>query len=76
MSFLQRVFSFGQDQNTQLNQIACIENDYSGKSCDQLLALLKAEQDPEIHAGVKKLLVSRGYSKKELQALCQAIQTS
>lgn len=76
MSFLQRVFSFGQKdvENTQLNHIACIENDYAGKSCDQLLALLHTEQDPDTIAGLKKLLISRGYSKKELQQLCSTTQ--
>ena len=76
MSFLQRVFSFGQKdaENTQLNHIACIENDYAGKSCDQLLALLQTEQDPDTRAGLKKLLISRGYSKKELQELCSTMQ--
>lgn len=74
MSFLQRVLSFGQGQNLQLNHIACIENDYSGKSCDQLLALLQQETDPDKIVGIKKLLVSRGYSKKELQQLCSTTQ--
>lgn len=70
MSFLQRIMSLGQNQNTQLNHIACIENDYSAKSCEQLLALLKTQQDPDVIAGIKKLLVSRGYSRKELQNMC------
>ena len=76
MSFLDRVFSLGQKDadNTQLNHIACIENDYSGKSCDELLALLQNETDSDMIAGLKKLLVSRGYSKKELQQLCSNVQ--
>lgn len=76
MSFLQRVFSFGQKDvdNMQSNHIACIENDYAGKSCDELLALLQKEQDQDTIVGLKKLLVSRGYSKKELQELCSMKQ--
>ena len=76
MSFLQRVFSFGHKDadNMQANHIACIENDYAGKSCDQLLALLHTEQDQDTIIGLKKLLVSRGYSKKELQELCSMKQ--
>ncbi|AXY59901.1 MULTISPECIES: hypothetical protein [Acinetobacter] len=69
MSFWQKLFSANQQLNEHKNQIACVENDCSCKTDDQLLDLLVKETDEDIIAGIKKVLLSRGYSRKELNEL-------
>ncbi|WP_445116042.1 hypothetical protein [Acinetobacter sp. WZC-1] len=69
MSFWQKLFMADQQQNDHKNQVACVENDYSCKSNDQLLASLMKATDEDIIAGIKKVLMSRGYSRKELNEL-------
>ncbi|AXY56513.1 hypothetical protein CDG60_08015 [Acinetobacter chinensis] len=69
MSFWQKLFSANQQLNEHKNQIACVENDCSCKTDDQLLDLLVKETDEDIVAGIKKVLLSRGYSRKELNEL-------
>ena len=69
MSFWQKLFIADQQQNEQKNQIACVENDCSCKSNDQLLSALLNTTDEEIIIGIKKVLMSRGYSRKELNQL-------
>lgn len=69
MSFWQKLFMANQQQNEQKNQIACVENDCSCKSNDQLLSALLNTTDEEIIIGIKKVLMSRGYSRKELNQL-------
>lgn len=71
MSFLQRFMQSNQQHNVHLNHVACIENDYSSKSCERLFQILSSTQDPELVTGLKNLLVSRGYSRKEIQDLLQ-----
>ena len=66
MSFWHTLFSPNEQQNEHKNQVACIENDCSCKTNDQLLSLLTQATDEDVIAGIKKVLVSRGYSKKEL----------
>ncbi|OTG82952.1 hypothetical protein [Acinetobacter sp. ANC 4648] len=69
MSFWQKLFMANQQQNEQKNQIACVENDCSCKSNDQLLSALLKAQDEDVIVGIKKVLMSRGYSRKELNQL-------
>ena len=69
MSFWQKLFVADQQQNEHKNQIACIENDCSCKSDDQLLAALLKATDEDVNKKNKKVLVSRGFSKKELTQL-------
>lgn len=69
MSFWQKVFVVDQQQNEHKNQIACVENDCSCKSNDQLLSALMKAQDEDVILGIKKVLMSRGYSRKELNQL-------
>ena len=69
MSFWQKLFSSHSQLNEHKNQITCVENDCACKSNEQLIeALLKAE-DEDVVQGIKKVLISRGYSKKELTDL-------
>jgi len=58
-----------QQENEHKNQIACVENDCSCKSNDQLLLALSKSADEDVIRGIKKVLVSRGFSKKELDQL-------
>lgn len=69
MSFWQKLFMANQQQNEQKNQIACVENDCSCKSNDQLLSALLNTTDEDTLIGIKKVLMSRGYSRKELNQL-------
>lgn len=73
MSFLQRFILSNQQHNTHLNQVSCIENDYASKSCEQLFQILGSAQDPDLITGLKKLLLSRGYSRKEIQQVIQPV---
>lgn len=72
MSFWKNLLTPNQQENEHKNQIACIENDYSCKSNDQLLSALMKEADEEIISGIKNVLISRGYSRKELITLIPA----
>ena len=69
MSFWQKLFSANQQQNEHKNQIACVENDCSCKTNDQLLTALQKATDEDYILGMKKVLVSRGFSRKELNQL-------
>ena len=69
MSFWQKLFIADQQQNEHKNQISCVENDYSCKSNEQLIQTLSKAVDEDVIIGIKKLLASRGYSRKELNEL-------
>lgn len=69
MSFWKNLLISDPQDNEHKNQIACVENDCSCKSNDQLLSALMKETDEEIISGIKNVLISRGYSRKELLAL-------
>ena len=69
MSFWQKLFIADQQQNEHKNQISCVENDYSCKSNEQLIQTLSKAVDEDVIIGIKKLLDSRGYSRKELNEL-------
>ncbi|AOA58754.1 hypothetical protein [Acinetobacter larvae] len=66
MSFWHKVLLIDQQHNEQKNQIACIENDFVCKSNDQLLTALQQATDIDIIKGIKNVLLSRGFSRKEL----------
>ena len=68
MSFWQKLFS-NEQENEHKNQIACVENDYSCKTNEQLLQALEKAIDEDVIIGIKKVLASRGYSRKELNVL-------
>lgn len=68
MSFWQKLFS-NEQQNEHKNQIACVENDCSCKTNEQLLEALTKATDEDVIIGIKKVLASRGYSRKELNEL-------
>ena len=70
MSFWQKLFS-NEQHNEHKNQIACVENDCSCKSNEQLLDQLANATDEDVIIGTKKVLVARGYSRKELNELRQ-----
>ncbi len=67
MSFWQKLFAGHVNQHK--NQIACVENDCCCKSNEQLLDALSKETDEDVIVGIKKVLASRGYSRKELNEL-------
>ncbi|EEH67494.1 hypothetical protein L313_1561 [Acinetobacter haemolyticus CIP 64.3 = MTCC 9819] len=66
MSFWEKLFSAEQQHNEHKNQIACVENDCSCKTNEQLLEALVKARDEDVIKGIKKVLISRGYSRKEL----------
>lgn len=69
MSFWQKLFSANQQLNERKNQISCVENDCSCKSNEQLIQALAKATDEDVIIGIKKVLASRGYSRKELNEL-------
>ena len=71
MSFWQKLFLNTPQQNEHKNQIACVENDCSCKTNDQLIEALKKATDEDVIFGIKKVLMSRGYSRKDLLDLIQ-----
>lgn len=75
MSFWQNLLRSDQQKNELRNQVACVENDCACKSNEQLIASLIKELDPEILQGIKKVLRSRGYTRKDLESL-MATRTS
>lgn len=68
MSFWQKLFADDQ-QNEHKNQISCVENDCSCKSNEELIQALAKATDEDVIIGIKKVLASRGYSRKELNEL-------
>jgi hypothetical protein len=66
MSFWQKLFVSNPEQNEHKNQIACVENDCSCKTNDQLILALQNATDEDTVQGIKKVLISRGYSRKDL----------
>lgn len=71
MSFLQRLILSNQQHNLRMNHISSVENDYASKPCEQLFHILANTQDQELIKGIKKLLLARGYTRKEIQFLVQ-----
>ena len=71
MTFWQKLFSSDHEQNEHKNQIACVENDCACKTNEQLIAALQKATDEDVILGIKKVLMSRGYSRKDLAALLQ-----
>ena len=69
MSFWQKLFSANHQQNEHKNQISCVENDCSCKSNEELIQALAKATDEDVIIGIKKVLASRGYSRKELNEL-------
>ena len=68
MSFWHKLFAKEQ-QNGHKNQIACVENDCSCKTNEQLIAALTKATDEDVILGIKKVLAARGYSRKELNEI-------
>ena len=66
MNFWQKIFCADQQYNENKNQTSCVENDCSCKSNEQLLDALSKASDEDVIKGLKKVLISRGYSRKEL----------
>lgn len=71
MTFWQKLFSSDPQQNEHKNQIACVENDCSCKTNEQLILALQNATDEDVILGIKKVLMSRGYSRKDLVALIE-----
>ncbi|MCY6411242.1 MULTISPECIES: hypothetical protein [Acinetobacter] len=69
MSFWQKLFNADHQYNEHKNQTSCVENDCSCKTNEQLLDALVKATDEDVIKGIKKVLISRGYSRKELLAL-------
>lgn len=60
MSFWQKLFSADEINNEHKNQIACVENDCSCKTNEQLVSALAKATDEDNIKGNKKVLVTRG----------------
>lgn len=69
MAFWQKLFTSDPLQNEHKNQIACVENDCSCKTNEQLINTLNNASDEDVILGIKKVLMSRGYSRRELNLL-------
>ncbi|WP_017400597.1 hypothetical protein [Acinetobacter radioresistens] len=69
MSFWQKLFSADQQQNAHKNQVVCVENDCACKSNAQLMEALAKATNEDVIAGITRVLVSRGYSRKELSEI-------
>lgn len=68
MTFWQKIFSRDTQLNEQKNQVVCVSNDCACKSNEQLITALQNATDEEVILGIKKVLMSRGYSRKDLNA--------
>ncbi len=68
MSFWQKLFA-DQQFNVHKNHTACVENDCACKSDEELIETLIHATDEDVILGIKKVLASRGYSRKELNQL-------
>ncbi|SDC05111.1 hypothetical protein SAMN05421733_10898 [Acinetobacter boissieri] len=73
MSIWQKLFLPKNIFNSGKNNIACIENDSACKSNEQLLHALQTTDDDCIATGIKRVLMSRGFSKSELNTLQHSI---
>lgn len=74
MSIWQKLFSTREIQNFDKNHTACVTNDCLRKSNEQLIQTLKATRDACVLKGIKRVLMSRGYSKKELDSIQHSVQ--
>ena len=72
MSFWQKLFAAPQQLNEHKNQIVCVENDCSCKTDEQLLKALAQATDDDVIIGIKRVLASRGYSRKELNEITRS----
>lgn len=73
MSIWQKLFSTKDIQNSDKNNIACVENDCSRKTNEQLLHALQTTADDGVAKGIKRVLASRGFSKRELNTMQHTI---
>lgn len=69
MSFWQKLLFTNVEQNEHKNQVACVENDCSCKTNDQLIIALQKATDEDVIHGIKNVLLSRGYTRKDLLEL-------
>ncbi|MBF7686966.1 hypothetical protein [Acinetobacter rathckeae] len=73
MSIWQKLFLPKNIFNSGKNSIACVENDCACKSNEQLLEALQNTNDDGTATGIKRVLMSRGFSKRELNTLQHTI---
>lgn len=73
MSLWQMLFNRETENNQHKNHIACVANDCSCLSDEQLLDMLRETDDEDVATGIKQILNARGYSKKELQQIGQIL---
>lgn len=73
MSLWQKFFHKDENDNQHKNHAACVENDCSCHSDEQLIKMLKESDDEDVIHGIKKVLNSRGYTKKELEQLLKPV---
>ncbi|MBF7682712.1 hypothetical protein I2F27_05105 [Acinetobacter sp. B5B] len=73
MSIWQKLFLPKNIVNGGKNNIACVENDCACKSNEELLQALQATHDEGVAIGIKRVLMSRGFSKRELNTLQHSI---
>lgn len=73
MSFWQKFFG-AQHNNDHKNHVAWVENDCACKTNEQLLQTLALTQDEDVIKGIKRILLSRGFSRRELNQLSYPIQ--
>ncbi len=66
MSFLQKLFASQTQSNAHKNHVAWIANHGICKTNEQLLQTLANSQDEDVIKGITQILISRGFSRKEL----------
>lgn len=71
MRIWQKLFKTPNVLNCDKNQIANIENDCSCKTNEQLLQSLQCAHNQSMVKGIQRVLMSRGFSRKELENLQQ-----
>lgn len=67
MSLWHKLLNRNPHQNSNKNHMVYIENDCSCKTDEQLIQKLKTAHDDCVIKAVKRVLSSRGFSRKELQ---------
>lgn len=73
MRIWQKLFGTPTGHNSYKNHIASVENDCLCKTNEQLIHALKAAHNEYVVKGIKRVLMSRGFTRKELDGLQHTI---
>ena len=73
MRIWQKLFGTHTEHNSYKNHIASVENSCICKTNDQLLQALQSAHNQYVIKGIKRVLMSRGFTRKELEGIEQTI---